>query len=150
MNLVQKIEVWGDNHHPKFIDFVRVALGIFLLLKGITFMQNSTSLENLIESQTLVHVSPGLLFAMVYYVTFVHMVGGILITLGIWTRFSCIMQMPIVLAAVFMTSLFQEPINTMAWPSITALMLLVLFAIIGSGPLSLDSYLTVNDEEAHW
>ncbi len=69
------------------------------------------------------------------------MVGGVLIALGILTRLASIIQIPIVLGAVFLTSIFNEPINTLAWPSITALILLVVFTVLGSGPLSLDRYL---------
>ena len=39
------------------------------------------------------------------------------------------------------TGFFQEPINNMVWPSIIALVLLVVFTIIGSGPFSLDKHL---------
>jgi putative oxidoreductase len=141
MNLAHKVEIWGDSHHPKFLDLIRIVLGIFLLLKGVAFMENSSYLKDVIEQQTVVNISTGALMAIVYYVTFVHLVGGILITLGIFTRFSSLMQLPIVLAAVFLTGIFHEAINAMAWPSITALVLLVMFSIIGSGPLSLDKYL---------
>ena len=142
MNLVHKIENWGDTHHPKILDFVRIALGVFLLLKGIAFMENTSYLKSLIDSQDVVDLSPLVLMILVYYVTFAHMVGGILIALGILTRLASIIQIPIVLGAVFLTGIFQEPINAMAWPSITALILLVLFTIIGSGPISLDKYLS--------
>ena len=141
MNLVHKIENWGDTHHPKILDLVRIALGIFLLLKGIAFMQNTAYLRHLIEDQDVIDLSPEVLMVLVYYVTFAHMVGGILIALGIYTRLAAIIQIPIVLGAVFLTSIFQEPINTLAWPSITALILLVIFTIFGSGPISLDKYL---------
>jgi uncharacterized membrane protein YphA (DoxX/SURF4 family) len=142
MNLVHKIENWGDTHHPKILDLVRIALGVFLLLKGIAFMENTAYLKNIIDSQDVIDLSPIVLIILVYYVTFAHMVGGILIALGILTRLASIIQIPIVLGAVFLTSIFQEPINTMAWPSITALILLVLFTILGSGPISLDKYLS--------
>jgi putative oxidoreductase len=142
MNLVHKIENWGDTHHPKILDLVRIALGVFLLLKGIAFMENTAYLKNIIDSQDVIDLSPIVLIILVYYVTFAHMVGGILIALGILTRLASIIQIPIVLGAVFLTSIFQEPINTMAWPSITALVLLVLFTILGSGPISLDKYLS--------
>jgi uncharacterized membrane protein YphA (DoxX/SURF4 family) len=141
MNVVHRIENWGDSHHPKFLDIIRIALGIFLLLKGLAFMESSTYLKDTIENQHVVFISSGLLMTIVYYVTFAHLVGGALITMGILTRFACIIQIPIVLAAVFLTDIFQSPINTMAWPSIVALVLLVLFTVIGSGPLSLDKYL---------
>jgi putative oxidoreductase len=141
MNLVHKVEVWGDSHHPKFIDVIRVALGVFLLLKGVAFMENSAYLQDVIEHQTIVNISSGLLMAIVYYVTFVHLVGGILIALGVFTRTASLLQIPIVLAAVFLTGIFHEAINNMAWPSVTALLLLIMFSVIGSGPLSLDKYL---------
>jgi uncharacterized membrane protein YphA (DoxX/SURF4 family) len=143
MNLVHKIEHWGDTHHPKFLDLVRIALGVFLLLKGIAFMDNTAYLRSLIESQDFVILSPDVLMILVYYVTFAHMVGGILIALGILTRLGSIIQIPIVLGAVFLTGtdIFREPINTLAWPSYIALVLLVIFTILGSGPISLDKYL---------
>jgi putative oxidoreductase len=141
MNLVHKIEKWGDNHHPMVFDLIRIALGVFLLLKGLAFMENSAYLKDMIESQNVVAISSGLLMTIVYYVTFAHLVGGALIAMGILTRFSCIIQIPILVAAIFLTDFFQSPINNLVWPSITALALLVLFMIIGSGPLSLDRYL---------
>jgi putative oxidoreductase len=142
MNMVHRIESWGDSHHPKVIDIVRIALGGFLLFKGIAFMDNTEYLKELITQQDVINVSPGILIALVYYVTFAHMVGGILIGLGILTRFGCIIQIPIVLGAVFLTGIFQDPINGMVWPSIVALAALVMFLILGSGPLSLDRYLS--------
>ena len=146
MSLVHKVEIWGDSHHPKFLDVIRIALGIFLLLKGITFMENSNYLKELIENQSIINVSPDLLMTIDYYVTFVHLVGGILIALGNLTRLSCIVQIPVVLAAVLLINIFQEPINAMIWPSITALILLILFTVVGSGPLSLDKYLSGSGE----
>ncbi len=142
MNLVHKIENWGDSHHPIALDIIRIALGFFLLLKGLAFMENSAYLKDVIEKQRVVSVSPGILRALVNYVTFAHLVGGTLIAMGTLTRFASVIQIPIVLAAVFLTDFFQSPINTLTWPSIVALALLVLFTIIGSGPLSLDRYLS--------
>jgi uncharacterized membrane protein YphA (DoxX/SURF4 family) len=141
MNLVHKIEHWGDMHHPNVLDLMRIALGVFLLLKGMAFMENTASLKDLIENQRLVSFSPGVLMALVYYVTFAHLVGGTLIVLGILTRFACVIQIPIVLAGAFLTSIFVEPVNALVWPSVIALILLALFTIIGSGPWSLDKYL---------
>lgn len=140
MNLVHKIENWGDTHHPVVWDVLRIALGIFLFLKGIAFMENTADLKGIIESQNMIEFSSGMLIAMVYYVTFAHMVGGIMIALGILTRLSSIIQIPIVLGAVLVNNMLLAPINTQLWYSVIALILLVIFVIIGSGPLSLDRY----------
>ena len=140
MNLVHRIENWGDTHHPMIWDVVRVALGIFLFLKGVAFMENTADLRSIIEAQDTVIFPPSAIIALVYYVTFAHMVGGIMITLGILTRFSSIIQIPIVLGAVFVNNDLLSPINGQFWLSIIALALLIVFVIIGSGRLSLDKY----------
>jgi putative oxidoreductase len=148
MNLVHKIEHWGDSHHPVVWDVLRIALGIFLFLKGVAFMENTADLKGLIESQNAVDFSSSMLIVLVYYVTFAHMVGGIMIGLGILTRLSSIIQIPIVLGAVFVNNMLLAPINTQLWYSIVALVLLVVFVIIGSGPLSLDNYFgSFSDED---
>lgn len=141
MSVVNKIEHWGDTHHPKVLDLMRIALGVFLLLKGVAFMDNTEYLKELIENQQVIHFSPGILEALVYYVTFAHLVGGTLIILGTLTRLACIIQLPIVFAAIFLLDIFKEPVNTMLWPSLIALALLALFMVVGSGPWSLDKYL---------
>ena len=38
MNLVQRIEKWGDAHHPKWIDFIRITLGLVLVMKGFQYI----------------------------------------------------------------------------------------------------------------
>ncbi|HEY4196588.1 MAG TPA: DoxX family protein [Mucilaginibacter sp.] len=145
MNLIHKIEKWGDSHHPRFLDIIRIALGVFLLLKGLGFMENTASLKSIIENQPDIAVSSGVLMALVYYVTFVHLVGGTLIALGIFTRFSAIMQIPVVFGAVFFINVLQSPFNTDLVSSVAALIFLVVFAVLGSGRLSLENYLVNNE-----
>jgi len=141
MNLIHRIEKWGDTHHPRFLDIIRILLGIFLLLKGLGFMDNTANLKYLIETRADITVAPWVLMLLVYYVTFVHMVGGTLIAMGIMTRFSAIMQIPVVFGAVFFINVLQSPFNTDLTSSVVALILLVLFAIIGSGRWSIENYL---------
>jgi len=141
MNLIHRIEKWGDTHHPRFLDIIRILLGVFLLLKGLGFMDNTANLKYLIETRADITVAPWVLMLLVYYVTFVHMVGGTLIAMGIMTRFSAIMQIPVVFGAVFFINVLQSPFNTDLTSSVVALILLVLFAIIGSGRWSIENYL---------
>lgn len=142
MNMVHRIETWGDAHHPRFLDIIRIALGAFLLLKGISFMHNTEYLKQLITDQNIIDFSSGLLMALVYYVTFAHMVGGVLIAVGILTRFGCIIQIPIVIGAICLSGIFEDAINYLVWPSVAALAALILFLVLGSGPWSLDRYLS--------
>jgi uncharacterized membrane protein YphA (DoxX/SURF4 family) len=108
-------------------------------------MDNTASLKSMIENQPDISVSEGVLMALVYYVTFVHLVGGTLIALGVLTRFSSIMQIPVVFVAVFFINVLQSPFNTDLVSSVAALIFLVVFAVIGPGKLSLENYL-VNEK----
>lgn len=144
MDLIHKIERWGDSHHPRLLDVIRIALGIFLLLKGVAFMNNTSDLQYIIENQSDINLAPELLIAVVYYAAFVHMVGGALIALGIFTRLSCILQIPVVFGAVFFVNILLSPVNTDLLASIICLVLLVVFMVLGSGRLSLDNYLKIS------
>lgn len=52
MQLLQRLEFWGDHHHPRWMDIVRIALGIFLIYKGIDFLNNMSSLVSLMSYRT--------------------------------------------------------------------------------------------------
>lgn len=147
MSVINRIEKWGDSHHPRFLDIIRILLGVFLLLKGMGFMDNTANLKAIIENRSDISVAPELLMTLVYYVTFVHLVGGTLIALGVLTRFSSIMQIPVVFGAVFFINVFQSPFNTDLASSIVALILLIIFTIIGSGRWSLENYLQNQDDQ---
>lgn len=140
MDIIHKIEAWGDGHHPRFLDAIRIALGIFLMLKGIAFMQNISGLQYIIENRADISLPPSVLIAVVYYAAFIHMTGGALVALGIFTRLSALLQLPVVFGAVFFVNLWLSPVNTELSASIICLVLLVIFMVIGSGKVSLDNY----------
>ena len=143
MNAIHKIEHWGDTHHPAILDLLRITLGVFLFLKGYGFFHNMAFLEYTIQDQRLINLSPAALEILMYYITFMHMAGGILIALGLLTRLSSILQLPIVVGAVFFINIFKTTPNSDLWLSIFAGVLLVMFAFIGSGPISLNRVLSL-------
>jgi putative oxidoreductase len=141
MNVIHKVQIWGDSHHPKILDIIRMLLGLLLIAKGIAFFNNAAFLRDLIIENQKVNQPDGVITAIIYYVTYVHLVGGALIFLGLFTRLAAIFQLPIVLGAVFFINIMTSFVNSELWLSVIVLALLVLFIIIGSGPLSLDNYL---------
>lgn len=142
MNFLHKIENWGDAHHPKILDLIRIILGSFLLMKGVEFMHDIPFLRDLLLENRSVNLSQTVIVIILHYVTYVHMVGGILIILGLFTRTNALLQLPIVLGAVFYVNILNQVVSSELWLSIIVLALLLLFVIIGSGPLSLDNLLT--------
>lgn len=144
MNYLQRIEHWGDTHHPKYLDFLRIVLGIFLCFKGIEFARNSILLNELISRQ--VPFSSLLLLLLGHYVIFAHIMGGFLLALGLLTRFACLIQIPVLIGAIIfvnadLTNHFSE-----IFLSVIVLALLVYFTIIGSGPWSLDRLMSKEEE----
>ena len=141
MNTITKIEHWADTHHPQWIDFVRVILGLFILYKGILFISDTQALLSIMKTADLQFVNLGL----AHYVAFSHLVGGILIAMGLVTRFAILFQIPILLGAVFLVNIQQGFIavsnNTEFVVSVVVLVLLVIFLIYGSGKFSVDHWM---------
>jgi len=70
------------------------------------------------------------------------LVGGTMIFLGLLTRLAAILLLPIVFGAIFFVNILNPFFNAELWLSILVMALLILFIIIGSGPLSLDRFLS--------
>ena len=143
MNLVQKIERWGDVHHAKWLDSIRIILGLLIFSKGLAFISDTEAQKDWIIQNSVFGFSGLMALALVHTVAFAHLVGGVLITLGLVTRFAAVIQIPILLGAVFFVNLTKgfSPLNSELWLSVLVLMLLILFWIVGSGPYSVDHWL---------
>lgn len=139
MDTLHQIEHWADGHHPRWIDFVRVSLGLFILYKGILFISNTEGLMNLIGEMDLGFFH----MALAHYVAFAHLVGGILIAMGLLTRLAVVVQLPILIGAVFfvnMDSRFLTVTNNVEFMlSLIVLGLLLVFLLFGSGKFSIDA-----------
>jgi len=140
MNVIRKIEHWGDVHHSKWLDYLRIVLGLIIFGKGVSFVSDTSVLQNMITQNNVFGFSGVLISVAIHVVAFAHLVGGILITLGLVTRFAVVIQIPILLFAVFFVNLtlgFSTP-NSELWFSVLVLFLLIMFWVVGSGPLSVD------------
>ena len=141
MNQIQRLEHWGDTHHPKWMDIVRIALGLFLLLKGIEFANNMNQLMAMMSGLPFGNF---MMVILAHYVLFAHILGGILLITGLLTRLACIIQIPILFPAIFAVNIFRQFSELSL--SILVLLLLFYFLIIGSGRWSLDYYINREDE----
>src|SRR5882724_9268126 len=106
MNLVQRVEHWGDTHHPQWLDIVRIALGAFLCFKGVEFLTNMGTMLNLVTNRMAFGSFSSMMMS--NYIAFAHLLGGILLILGVLTRFACIIQIPILLGAIFFVNLSPD------------------------------------------
>ena len=144
MNYLQRLEYWGDRHHPRYLDILRIALGVFLCFKGVEFARNSTMLNEVIGRQ--VPFNSLLLLIFGHYVIFAHIMGGFLLAVGLLTRFACLIQLPILIGAIIFVNFDLTNHFTDLLVSLAILGLLIYFMIIGSGPWSLDRVMANSDE----
>jgi putative oxidoreductase len=143
MTTLQQIRTWSATHHPRWLVIVRIALGLFLLSKGITFMRDTQLLERLIYggqslTENTTHWLP-------IFITWINLLGGFMIIIGLMTRFMALIQIPILIGAI----IFNGQRGSLAPESelgfaIVTLLLVIFFLIEGSGPLSLDAYFQNN------
>jgi putative oxidoreductase len=136
MNIVQRMEYWGDHHHPKWIDIFRIGLGLFLCYKGIDFLANMSTIPGLLSNK--MSFGSFNIMLLVSFIAFAHLLGGFLLVLGLLTRFACILQIPILICAIVLNNSSGDvfkPFSELTL-SILVLLLLIYFLIVGNGPWS--------------
>jgi putative oxidoreductase len=140
MNTAQRLEHWGDTHHPRWLDIIRIALGVFLMIKGVQFLNNMSELVNAVG--TTISFDSFALIMVSHVVVFAHIAGGLLLALGLFTRVACIIQIPILIGAlIFLRSNEGALAPYSQWiVTVITLLLLCLFAIVGNGPWSVEKY----------
>lgn len=145
MGIFKKVEDWTSSHNPKWLALLRVALGATLLLRGVSFLNDLPNFEKLLDLNNLGDYKNILMHA----VPWIHIVGGFLIIMGLFTRFFAFIQMPILLGALIFITAKRGFFNaeTDLSLSIIILVLLLVFVIEGSGSLSLSQYFKEADEE---
>jgi uncharacterized membrane protein YphA (DoxX/SURF4 family) len=142
MGMLHQLEKWSTTHHPRWLVILRVALGICLIIKGISYLSNSVSLKLILEEST---VPVGGSWPPVM-ITWLHLLCGFLIIIGLFTRWAALLMTPILLGAVIFVN---APKGIFAGGSefgfsLAVLLMLVFFFIEGGGPLSLDDYFRRN------
>lgn len=81
--------------------FARVVLGLVLFIKGISFIHNQEFLEGLISNTAFLD---NLLFLKIV-ISSIHILGGIFIIIGFYSRLAIIIQLPIIFAAIVLLSI---------------------------------------------
>jgi uncharacterized membrane protein YphA (DoxX/SURF4 family) len=139
MNLVQKVEAWGDSHQSKWFALLRIILGMIIFFKGLFFVQNTDAINAMIANSAID------LYAvfLAHCVALSHLVGGVLIMLGLITRIAVLFQIPILLGAIIFVNAQKGfySIQSELGFSILVLAMLLFFLVFGSGKISADAYM---------
>jgi putative oxidoreductase len=135
MNNVKSLNKWANAHTYLPVDIVRMALGVFLFMKGVYFVSNIQYLVDLISPVD--HMGGGMF--LLHYIAPAHLIGGILIFFGLLTRWAIAAQLPILICAViinFMGNMHQQNLLL----ALLTLGVCIFFLFYGSGKNSADYY----------
>ncbi len=140
IELFSDLRKWLNSHRYLFFDLVRIYLGIGLFVKGLQFIWNTEFLADVMERSDHLDFAQT---AVMHYIPLAHLGGGALMAVGLLTRTSALFQIPILLGAAFVVYL-PEGLFTYGQDfefTTLVLFLLILVALHGAGPLSIDHYL---------
>jgi len=120
-------------------DLIRIYLGIGLLIRGFIYV-GGDGRSILFELINRMEMSWAIPYVLGHYIIMSHIVGGLFMVLGIFSRFVTLLNIPILLGAV----LFIHGGDALLRGgqelefSLLVLILLVLTAVAGPGRLSMD------------
>jgi putative oxidoreductase len=120
-------------------DLVRAYLGIGLFVRGVLFISEPSQMLSYLSSSSSWFVP----YALTHYIALAHLGGGILLALGLVTRLAALAQLPVLFGAVFWVHSTDGLLSAGQSLEFSALVLMLLgvYLVIGSGPLSLDNWL---------
>lgn len=122
------------------MDCMRVVLGVILVSKAISFVGNKEYLDSLFANAKDLWFIPAII---THYVILAHLAGGAMLIIGLLSRLAAMMQIPILLGAVFYVQLPQMLHANEPQQLEYALMVLLMLGIVivhGGGKLSVDHF----------
>lgn len=139
MTVLQRFHHRTSLHQPRWLTLLRMALGAMLFIKGIAFISDSSRLETLLQGTRLAGTNTTLLAGII---TWANLLSGFFIIIGLMTRYLCLLQIPILLGAIFLVNLphFTMTNGSELALSVLTFILLIVFLIEGSGRISADEY----------
>ncbi len=135
MDNLKRMNKWANAHTYYSLDILRIALGFFLVIKGISFITNNRAFEDLIAPVS--NFMGGMLTF--HYIAAAHIMGGIMIVFGLLTRWAIIAQLPILVGAVLINFYGGLDVNNLIVATAT-FGISVFFVFYGGGKHSADYY----------
>ena len=145
MSRYRTVVDWISEHRAVALDLVRIYLGVGLFVRGVLFASQSQGVGALVDLSQFSFASA----ALAHYVTFAHLLGGLLLAAGLLTRLAALVQIPILAGAVFLVHLEQGLLSADQSLEFSALVffLLVVVFVFGPGEWSADRYVFERDPE---
>lgn len=136
MGRIKTLNKWANAHTNIPLDILRIALGVFLIFKGVEFMSNSEEMMVVMEPFKEWPAS----WLILHYITFAHFAGGFFIIIGLLTRWAVVIQFPMLIGAI-LTNFLGEMNTTNLVLALVTLVVCIFYFFYGSGKHSADYYL---------
>jgi len=136
-----KILKSNSDKHPVWLTLVRVILGFILFWKGIQFIQDTSRLESILQNSGF-HLLDKNTRVLAFIIPYVNLLGGLFIASGLFTRWTALIQIPILIGAIIFANMQggMSFSNNELILSIVTFILLIVFIIKGSGNISADEF----------
>lgn len=142
MATINKYRVTSDV--SPVLDFLRIIAGGVLIFVGLHFGAHPNDITGMLGS-----TSGFLSLFAVHYIMMCHLAGGLMLMLGIASRIAAIVQLPILLGALVLTSRGGfGTIYTNFWFTLILFIVMLLVSYYGSGRYSLDE--AMRDRKKTW
>ena len=117
----------------------RILLGVGLFLKGIDYIRNKSLIRNAFTDSTSLQDY----FWLQTLIPWLNLLCGVFIIIGLFTRLAAFIKIPILVGAIVFVNakkgLFAGDSELLL--SVAILLLLIMFSIKGSGPVSWDKWI---------
>jgi putative oxidoreductase len=135
MEKINRIIKWFDENQNLAYAIIRFFLGIALFVRGWIFFADPGTVTEMAREESL--------FMWFSYVTLGHLIGGFLLVIGLLTRLASLIQIPILIGAVFIVNAGDHlaSVNQSLELAVMVLVLLIVYFFFGSGRFSIDKYL---------
>lgn len=127
-------------------ELLRVYLGIGLFVRGVIFIANSGAFMEVIGTSQSAWLTS---IVLIHYVALAHLVGGVMIAIGLFTRAAALVQLPILIGAVFVVHLqggLLDATQSLEFSALVLFLLILLF-LWGSGRFSVDRHILDHPDE---
>jgi uncharacterized membrane protein YphA (DoxX/SURF4 family) len=155
MSTYRNLVDWINDHQEVVLDVIRFYLGAGLFVRGVLFIAQTEGVSALVDLSQFSLASA----ALVHYITFAHLLGGLMLAAGLLTRIAALIQIPILFGAVFLVHLqggLLSADQSLEFSALVLFLLVVVF-VFGSGRWSADHYvfertseMDEEDLEAWW
>jgi len=136
MGRIKTWNKWANAHTYIPLDILRMALGVFLIVKGVEFMSDTAGMVTVMEPFKNWPAS----WLILHYITFAHFAGGFFIVIGLLTRWAVLIQFPMLIGAI-LTNFLGEMNSSNLILAIVTFVVCAFFLFYGSGKHSADYYL---------